>query len=128
MGCFVRVLAKLVGPSGRVLAIEPNPGNPALLRAIVRDAAAPVKVVAGGSLVHAHDAAAHPLRRAHRRSPPGVRASEREVLDVDAVVFDDVLSAGADVIRLDTQGTEHVVLRGARRVLARRRPRVLVEF
>ena len=128
VGYFVRVLAQLVGPTGRVVAIEPDPGNLALLRANVRDATAPVEIVAGAAW---SSPTTLPLTRCVENTGDhriAVRAEEREVLDVKAVVLDDVLEAGADLILLDTQGTEHIVLRGARQVLARHRPRVLVEF
>ena len=46
-----------------------------------------------------------------------------------AVRLDDVLDdAHVDLLKLDTQGTEHVVLEGARRTLGRCHPALLCEF
>lgn len=128
VGYFVRVVAGLVGPSGRVTAIEPEPANLALLRANVRDAAAPVRVIAAAAWA---TSTRLPLTRCIENTGDhriAVRARQREVIEVDAVTLDQVLDHGVDVILLDMQGTEHLALRGAGEVLSRHRPLVFAEF
>jgi SAM-dependent methyltransferase len=58
-----------------------------------------------------------------------VLADQREAMTVDAVVLDDLFPDGLDLLLLDTQGVEHIVLRGATRLLhGPRRPVVFAEF
>ncbi len=47
---------------------------------------------------------------------------------MQAVRLDDVLPDRVDLILMDTQASEHVALRGARRLLDRSRPALFVEF
>ena len=49
-------------------------------------------------------------------------------MPVKAVRLDDVLPSRVDLILMDTQASEHVAVRGARRLLERSRPLLLVEF
>lgn len=130
IGYFVRVMSAAVGHRGQVTAVEPDPGNLALLR---RNAAgppaAPISVVAAAawdtpgsvSLTRCADNTGD-----HRIA---VLADRREVVTVDAVVLDDLFPDGLDLLLLDTQGVEHIVLRGATRLLhGPRRPVVFAEF
>jgi len=128
VGYFVRVLAALVGPAGRVVAIEPDPANLALLRANVRDVVTPVDVIAAAAWESPKTLRLTLCVENTGDHRIAVRAAEREVIDVEGVVLDEVLEDGVDVVVLDTQGTEHLVLRGARAVLARHRPIVFAEF
>jgi SAM-dependent methyltransferase len=98
------LMAQLVGPAGKVVAVEPDPGNAAVLRQnAARTRGAPIEVI---------EAAAW--------STPGVA--------VKAVRLDDVLPGRVDLILMDTQGTADVGLQGAMRIMERYRPPVLVKF
>jgi Methyltransferase FkbM domain len=55
-------------------------------------------------------------------------ADERATVAVPAVRIDDVVPGRVDLIKLDTQGSEHVALEGASRLVTDSRPRMLVEF
>ncbi len=113
-----------------VIAIEPHPDNAELLRANVDRNEADVEVVAAaawdapGTVVLAEATSNTGDHRA------GVQVDGRSQLTVPAVRIDDVVGGDVRVglVKLDTQATEHVALRGARELLARCRPVVLAEF
>jgi FkbM family methyltransferase len=130
IGYTALVAAHEVGPTGRVVAVEPHPDNVAMLRENARvNAAGQVEVVAAAAWREAGTvrlAVAETNAGDHRVE---ALTGERTVLDVPAVRLDDVMGADrVDVIKLDTQGTEHVVLQGARSLLDRCRPDLLCEF
>jgi FkbM family methyltransferase len=131
IGYTTLLLADAVGPAGRVIAIEPHPGNAALLRRnLRRNGARQVEVIEAAAwrvpgevdLSHSDENTGD-----HR---VGALLDERPVLHVPAVRLDDVVPADADVrlVLADTQATEHVALEGAHALLARCRPTVLAEF
>lgn len=142
-GAHLLVMARRVGPSGRVLGIEPRPGS---LRAVTRLArlAGVAERTSLLPIALAESEGALPLRiplvptRAHL---PGTtldlagtaafgKLPYRE-LTVPTRRLDDVVEEHAltrvDVIKLDVEGAELAALRGAQRTLARHRPLVLVE-
>jgi FkbM family methyltransferase len=132
IGYMTLIAARAVGPTGTVIAIEPHPDNVALLRDnLARNGMAKrVRVVSAAAwdapgtvdLAECEDNTGD-----HRVE---TLTNERSVLQVEAVTLDDVVpdSLHVDLIKLDTQGTEHHVLEGAQTVLARDRPIVLSEF
>lgn len=130
VGYFTVLAAKAVGPSGSVVAVEPERENLRLLRANVwRNGCDNVRIVAAA-------AAATRGLLALRRSP--TNAGDHQVHDeagaddalVAAVALDDILAGEpVDVVKIDTQGADHLVVRGLRRTLAARPGAVvMVEF
>ena len=118
------------GAGARVIAIEPHPENVRLLRANVERNGADVRVVAAAAwdapgVVKLAEATTN--TGDHRA---GVSIAGRTELEVPALRIDDVVVPEDEVgvIKLDTQATEHVALRGARELLKRCRPVLLVEF
>lgn len=122
-----------VGPRGKVVAIEPVPANLALLRRNVRlnGMADRVTIVDRA----ATDVPGRRLALHHVREGVSVAASLRPVtaeghsIEVEATTLDECL-AGERAIRLvkiDVEGAEHLVLRGAKRVLGELRPALLIE-
>lgn len=134
-GWFSMLAASLVGPSGRVVAVEPNPANTELLRRSAEDN--------GFANVEAHTVAL--------AEKPGVVALETDgsngrIIPLDepplapvraawvvrATSLDSLLAdAGVervDAIKLDVEGAEPLVLAGAKGVLGRDRPVIVSEF
>jgi FkbM family methyltransferase len=114
----------------RVIAIEPHPENVRLLRANIERNEADVRVVAAAAwdapgVVKLAEATTN--TGDHRA---GVSIDGRTELEVPALRIDDVVGPEEQVgvIKLDTQATEHVALRGARELLKRCRPVLLIEF
>lgn len=135
---FLTVLAgRLVGPAGRVIAFEPVPANARLVR---RNAAlnsqAQVEVIEAAvgdqagtaTLVLARHAGGAALAEADR--PPDACGELRVAL----VTLDGWLAANAArlpgpvrLVKIDVEGAEPAVLRGAAGLLAQAGPQVLLE-
>lgn len=135
-GAITARMARLAGPSGRVHAFEPDASNHASIERLTRSArTAPVTVHGAGLSDRAGSMALHiPLLEGRRRSalasltPPD---GPHERLDVPLVRLDDALAAESRRIaflKIDVEGHELPVLRGAPERLARDRPAVLVEI
>jgi FkbM family methyltransferase len=115
-------LARRVGPTGTVHALEPAPGNFRLLARAVRESGYrhvrlhEVAATATPCTVALHLAAAN--RGDHRLTP----ASEsRDQVTVRGVPLDELLrdAPPVDFLKIDAQGSEVEVLAGARATLAR---------
>jgi FkbM family methyltransferase len=131
VGYAALAAAQVVGPAGSVMAIEPHPLNVQLLRAnLRRNGAAHVTVVDAAAWDVAGEVLLAECRTNTGDHRVGTHIPGRSELRVRAVRLDDVVPADADVrlIKLDTQATEHIALRGAAELVARCRPVMLVEF
>ena len=127
IGVYTEFLAKLVGPSGRVVAFEPEQQNMERLRVAtqaykqVEVVHAAVSDVSGSVKLYIAD----DLNVDHRTYAPG---EERPCVEVRAVTIDHFVTAQdrVDVIKMDIQGAELAAVRGARRVLSSRPAPVLI--
>ncbi len=130
VGYFSVLAAKLVGASGRVIAVEPERRNLDLLyRNLARNGcgtAAVVPCAAGFAPGHVSLALDEDNRGGHRVVEPG---DEDGDVFVSCVRLDDVLPTQVDVIKIDVQGYDHEVVDGLRRTIASN-PKLLliVEF
>jgi FkbM family methyltransferase len=131
-GYFTLVAAASTGPSGRVIALEPDPRMFAVLEENVRlnefrhvmPARAAAAANAGPARLAGFDAGA-----ANRgTSRLGQAPSNGPLFDVDCVTIDDLTSAfpGVDVVKIDVEGAEDAVLEGMRDGLAARRYKTIV--
>ena len=131
VGYTTLLTSRAVGPLGRVLAVEPEPTNYALLCA---------NIWAAGALnVQPIRAAAHRTTGAVSLSLSGdnsgdhrcyTHSSATRMIEVRSVRLDDVLrpDVPVDVVKIDVQGMEQVVVQGMESVIARTHPVLLVEF
>ncbi len=128
VGVMTLLAAALVGPTGRVIAVEPNPDNVQLL-------------YQGIVLNRFHNVEVLPLAAADRFAVLSMSDASNTILDtvpeddsatryVQSVVLDDRLRelSRLDLIKLDIEGYELVALRGLERSVARHRPTLVVEF
>lgn len=120
--------ARKVGPSGRVLAFEPNPVNAdRFLRGVIANEFSNVTL--------------YPVAASDRAGPifvlsnsNGKIVANTDVLQAEsacqAMVLDDLLSDldRIDLIKLDIEGFEVQALRGLAETLSRLKPKVLCEF
>ena len=121
LGLWSLAAAPLVGESGKVVAFEPNPATFRRLR----DHARPAPTIE----VHHVAVADRPgvLRFDPGQSHNVSRVTEDGSLEVPATTLDDALTDPPTGIKIDVEGHELAVLRGASQVLAAR-PWLVLEF
>lgn len=132
---FVTLLAaRLVGPTGRVVAFEPVPENVAAIRhnlalngidwAEVRQTAVADKP--GSAKLILSDVSAF-SRLATVNVPTGARGQ----IEVQVTTVDEFMASGQapppDLVKIDVEGAELEVIEGMRETLARHHPAVLTE-
>jgi FkbM family methyltransferase len=132
IGYMTLVAAQAVGPTGSVVAVEPHPDNLALLREnLMRNGVADrVQVVGAAAWDSCGSVELSECGENTGDHRVDTLQTQRRVLNVEAVRLDDIISDDrrVDVIKLDTQATEHRALKGAVGLLARDRPVVLCEY
>jgi FkbM family methyltransferase len=126
VGFYTLLAAHLVGDGGQVAAFEPVPRNLAFLRQHV--------ALNGLRAVRVHDVALSDAEGTARfdlgeESSMG-HLSDRGTLEVRTTTLDAVVARGElrppDVLKIDVEGAEARVLRGAARTLATARPTILL--
>lgn len=133
IGLFSLMMASIAGPTGRVVAIEPNPSNCRLLDLGAKEndfGHMEIIPVAVGekpeTLVFSGLIGSNGIvgKREHL-GPPGPGSTL-----VRAETLDHLLGALSrlDVIKIDIEGAEHLALLGAQRVIAKHRPTMVLEF
>jgi FkbM family methyltransferase len=132
MGDFTILAASLVGPTGRVLAFEPEPGSCRWLRkSIARNGYANVRLYEA-ALSDANGMALLHLGKASEWHSllPGRHNRSGVVVEVATRTLDSVLreipACPATVIKIDVEGAELQVLQGASATLAQNRNLVLM--
>lgn len=132
IGYFTMLSAELVGPTGSVIAVEPNPTNARLIEASRRangfSQVTIIQVAAGpapGLLV---------LHRAHSNgttsAPPDDVTALLDSETVGCVRADTLVPEGRriDLIKVDVEGAEYLALSGCTGIIARDRPAIVTEF
>jgi FkbM family methyltransferase len=135
MGYYSVLFSDLVGPTGRVIAVEPLPGTALLLRRTLE-----LNGFAGRSKVFAVAAGAA-VGAARLRVPEGepknatvvaVRAGGDALAgdEVPVMPLDDILhgETRVDFIKIDVEGFEEQVMAGLEATIERWRPSVVLEF
>lgn len=137
VGVFAFAAASRAGRAGRVLAVEPDPflagllrrtatGLPSQLASVdVVEAAAGDRVGRARLHIAARGRASNHLEGTGRTTAGGTRA----VCEVATLTLDSLLSRyrPPDLLKIDVEGAEAAVLRGARGLLRGCRPRLLCE-
>jgi FkbM family methyltransferase len=128
VGAWTMLLASLVGPTGRVIACEPFAPSAARARAMVES-------VGFADRVRVIDAAVGDRVGKARLYGTGdsmlrtlVEGDATDGGEVSIVTLDSLGIARADVIKIDTEGFELAVLRGASELLARCDPALIIEL
>lgn len=121
VGWFTLVASRAVGPAGRVLALEPDPANLALLRHnVTRNDLSNVEVVGAAAGAARGSGRLHRAGRNtgdHRLHPAG---EPRPSTPVAIVALDGLASARPPVglVKIDVQGAEEAVVRGMEGLIA----------
>jgi FkbM family methyltransferase len=135
-GIFTRLLAELVGPTGRVIAFEAHPQNVRRLRKSLHGSLFDRVTVENVAVT---DGATErvTLHAGRRRASQEWNVTGMDLeghatppeFDVAATSLDAYFAdAPLDFVKLDVEGAEAVVLRGMRRVLRESKPTLAVEF
>lgn len=139
VGYYSLKAAAMVGPTGRVLAVEPNPETIRRLRANIRESGASqvaVQPVACSDSEGVVDFFASPRENTSASSMSKVNAAQGgsvratyhvRTRSLDAIVRDSGVTR-VDVIKIDVEGAELLVLKGAGETLDRYHPVVGVEL
>jgi FkbM family methyltransferase len=133
IGFYTLLLAKRVGPTGRVHAFEPDPLSFAILS---RRAARPnveLNPTAVGDRTGRITLFTHRSNRADNRVHDSLGGETAETVEVALTTLDDYCAARRidriDAVKMDIQGAEVAALKGFRKTLGRLRPRwLLIEF
>jgi FkbM family methyltransferase len=127
VGSYSLLASRLCGPSGKVVAFEPLPANLEYLnRHIVANALTNVVVVPAAVSDHRGRAAFHGTQdRVTSRL-----ASDGDI-QVDCVTLDELVAVSElpppDCIKIDVEGEEAAVLRGAATIVQTKRPIIFLE-
>jgi FkbM family methyltransferase len=135
IGWFSLLAAAIVGPAGRVVAVEPNPSSTAMLRQSAKENGFDNIEIVEVALSAESGVAALETDGSNGRVIP-IEGPPARPLEASFVVplqpLDLVLRVGgvarADVVKLDVEGAEPLVLRGGKETIARDRPVLITEF
>jgi len=129
LGFYTLLAAARAGPSGFVVAVEPDPRALRFLRRNVRGLTN-VNVVAKAASDRSGFACLYENSSDPSRASLARREGNEGEVSVDAWPVDWLLSGRAvDVVKIDVEGTECAVLRGMRKTLANSRdPAVFIEL
>ena len=130
VGYHTLMLAKLVGTGGTCYAFEPNSENCRLiLLGVEQNGFTNVKLMP----IALSDRPGWAYFSPHIGSNGGFATRGAEVADgsgtvVPVFVLDDLCLPGADIIKVDVEGAEYKVLKGAEKSICRSRPAIVSEF
>ena len=129
LGYFSLLAATLVGPSGKVVSLEPNSENCRLLLSSVRmSGLSNVELLP----VAADEAPGWAYYATHVGSNGGLVGDDDLLSRFGAVVptfrLDDLVDGKVDFLKMDVEGAEGRVARGAARIIERDRPVVTTEL
>jgi len=133
-GYFTLLLGDLVGTTGHVVAVEPNPDAAALLKesVLLNGHWTRTKVVphalgasAGRGWLFAPDGEPKNATLVGKNDLSGGRTIEVSTLTLDEVALD---YDKVDLVKIDAEGGEQGIVAGMRQLIARHRPTIVLEF
>jgi FkbM family methyltransferase len=133
IGYYTLILARLVGPSGKVIAFEPDPENFALLRKNIEINGYKNVVLVNAALSDQRGTLKLYFCEANRGDHRTYASEEsRPSIEIEAMRFDGYtggIPPQVDFIKMDIQGAEGKALQGMRELLKRSQQlQILMEF
>jgi FkbM family methyltransferase len=131
VGYHVLRISRAVGPRGRVVAVEPEAQNFAMLCAnLVAGGAGNVRPIEAQAADRSGTVGLSAPSNGNSGDYRAFPSPDRPRVPVAALSLDAVLPADPPIglVLCDAQGTDHQALRGMSRTIARDRPTILVEF
>jgi FkbM family methyltransferase len=126
VGFFSLLGARLAGPTGRVIAVEPMPRNVRYLRQHLRlNECENVRLVEAAVADHPHVAYFSTSRSVAENGLDDTGDLRVEVCTIDQLSADD---RPPTLIKLDVEGAEALALQGAATTLVRHRPHILLSL
>ncbi len=134
-GYYTILFADLAGPTGRVIAVEPNPVTASFLRRTVKVNGFDdnVDVIEMALTSEDHQKLRFTAPGSEPKNARLMFADEpdtTETIEVDACRLDTMLSGSpkVDFIKIDVEGAEEAMLAGAWGIVSRDRPQMMLEF
>jgi len=134
-GYYTVLMADLIGPSGKIIAFEPNPIAAASAEASLRVNGFEARGTVMRSAVsdNAHSVAfaiPHHEPKNARIVPAGYASAGEDVIQVPAVVIDEICrnERKVDFIKIDAEGGEYTIFQGMQEIIRRDRPMIILEF
>jgi FkbM family methyltransferase len=131
IGYLALVAARIVGPTGRVVAIEPDPQCAAAIRTNARlNGLAQIEVVEAAAARSSATAELVVVRDRlwSRLASVGDHHESEQRVEVRTVALDDVAGPPPTLVKIDVEGAELEVLAGMSRLLRDARPLVVCEM
>jgi len=131
IGYLALVAARIVGPAGRVVAVEPDPGCAAAIRAnAALNDLRTIEVVEAAASAHSGVAALVVVRDRlwTRLASVGDHHEGEARVDVRTVALDDLDGPPPALVKIDVEGAELEVIAGMTRLLRDERPIVVCEM
>jgi FkbM family methyltransferase len=133
-GYYTLLLADIVGPKGRVIAVEPNTDAVALLRESVllngfssRTDIVPHALTASSGHAWLYVPLGEPKNATIVSGPHVMQDRTRQV---STVTLDDIACEcqRIDLVKIDAEGSEVDIIAGMQKTIARHRPMIVLEF
>jgi FkbM family methyltransferase len=138
VGWHTLLMARLVGERGRVLAAEPNPSvrkrleDHLKLNRLPQVDVIPFAIAEGEGTVEFYGPGAEDADSGNGYVVTSAAVGQRETVRVETRSLDAILAATEiqrlDLIKIDVEGYEWPVFRGAEKVITRFRPHIVFEF
>lgn len=130
LGYYTLLLARLVGPSGRVYAFEPIPRDFAILKRNVRANGYRNVVLENKAVSDMEGMARFYISPAsYGMSSLCPMTNPESIINVEVVSLDSYIQEDVDLIKVDVEGAESLVVKGSRRLIQNSsHPRLVIEF
>lgn len=130
LGYLSLIAARLTGPDGRVYAVEPSPEtHQRLIRNVRWNDAHNIEVLPFALGEHAGRASIYRLEPLNPGMDSLVGSGDAETLgEVQVVALDELSLRPPDLVKIDTEGSEIAVLKGARRSIVASGASMIIEL